>query len=198
MIIGYNENPGSQTGSANLVLGTHQTSCLAPTRRSRAGGIVAGYDDTISAPFTSISGGYGNIANREYASVGGGSDNTASGSAAAISGGSGGLASGTGASVAGGYLNTADQIYSSVLGGNDNTAGAPESSISGGPIGVATSSPGPPVRGFCKPSDGREPPTPSLPSTTQPLQAVANWRNLQRLHHYRGSGVMVRKSESAG
>jgi hypothetical protein len=131
MIIGYNENPGSQTGSANLVLGTHQTF-------TSYGGIVAGYDDTISAPFTSISGGYGNIANSEYASVSGGSDNTASGSAAAITGGSGGLASGTGASIAGGYLNTADQIYSSVLGGDDNTAGAPESSISGGAFSGVT------------------------------------------------------------
>ena len=55
LIIGYNENPGTQTGSNNLVVGNGQSF-------TSYGGIVTGQDNAISAPFASVTGGEFNLA----------------------------------------------------------------------------------------------------------------------------------------
>jgi hypothetical protein len=76
LTLGYDEGaPASaKTGSHNLILGVynHYTS---------SGGLVAGYGNSISAPFASVSGGVNNTASGTYASVSGGNGNTASGQA---------------------------------------------------------------------------------------------------------------------
>jgi hypothetical protein len=51
VIIGYNEFPGTQTGSHNLVFGHGQAF-------TSFGGIVAGVNNTISAPWASVLGGF--------------------------------------------------------------------------------------------------------------------------------------------
>ena len=88
LIVGYNEVRGSgddRTGSHNLVVGKEHN-------YSSFGGLVAGYYNTISG---------------RYASVSGGSVNVAGGSSSSVSGGSGNEASGTDSSVSGGYYNQA-------------------------------------------------------------------------------------------
>ena len=143
LIVGYNELRGSgdlRTGSHNIVVGKLQN-------YSSYGGLVAGYRNTISREYASVSGGghntangfsasvsggYRNTADDNYTSVSGGQDNTASGPSASVSGGEDNTASGPSASVSGGNYNTASSNYSSVSGGNYNTASGESSSVSGG------------------------------------------------------------------
>jgi hypothetical protein len=101
LIIGYDELARAQTGSHNLILGRGQSF-------TSYGGILAGTNNTISAP---------------GASVTGGDHNTSSGSDTSVSGGFTNTASGIDASVAGGQNNVAGDTVSSVLGGCDNLAG---------------------------------------------------------------------------
>jgi hypothetical protein len=100
LVIGYDGNPRTQTGSENLILGNSQ-------EYTSFGGILAGFDDTISAPYASVTGGLGNHA---------------SGDSASVSGGENSEASGFGASVSGGDLNHAEGSYSSIFGGKELTA----------------------------------------------------------------------------
>jgi hypothetical protein len=126
LIVGYNESIGdTRTGSHNLVVGQYHT-------YSSYGGLVAGFDNTISNPFASVSGGGNNTASGFYASVSGGVFNTASGSFASVSGGHGNIASGPSASVSGGGSNTASGSSASVSGGGSNTASGGVASVSGG------------------------------------------------------------------
>lgn len=81
LLIGYNENPGTQTGSNNLVLGDGQTF-------TSYGGIIAGQNNLLSGPFADVLGD-GNSATGNSASVTGGENNTASGSGSSILGGNG-------------------------------------------------------------------------------------------------------------
>ena len=124
LTIGYNalrndtDSPDVRTGSHNLILGDYNN-------YSSFGGLVAGYWNTVSG---------------QYASVTGGARNTASGTAASISGGWLNTASGQFASVSGGWLNTASGEYTSVSGGGSNTAISPAASVSGGHQRSATSS----------------------------------------------------------
>lgn len=110
LVIGYNEAAGTETGSHNLVLGGEQSF-------TSYGGILAGFNNSISQPFASITGGKSNIVTGSYASITGGWKNTASGSRASITGG---------------YENTASELVASVSGGELNTASAPGASVSGG------------------------------------------------------------------
>jgi hypothetical protein len=117
LIIGYDENPSNydQTGSNNLVLGNHQTF-------TSYGGLIAGQQNTLSAPFADV---FGEI-------------NTASGGGSSVSGGYSNTASGTYSSVTGGYINTASGSYSSVSGGVRNTTSGDLSSVSGGASNTAS------------------------------------------------------------
>ena len=74
---------------------------------SSLGGLTAGFDNAVSAPYASVSGGLSNTASGPVASVSGGSHNTASGIAASVSGGSDNTASGAFASVSGGFARSA-------------------------------------------------------------------------------------------
>lgn len=125
LVIGYNETPGTQTGSHNLILGGEQTF-------TSYGGILAGFKNTISGPYASVSGGYVNTASGEWASVTGGYGNTASGERSSVTGGSESIASKGNASVSGGAKNTASGSSASVTGGINNTANSIGASVSGG------------------------------------------------------------------
>jgi hypothetical protein len=137
LIIGYNENgdfpcagcPSQptrpRTGSHNLVLGEFNG-------YTSFGGIVAGFGNSISGPFATVTGGAYSSASGMFSSVSGGEINLASVEGAAVSGGFGGIASGRWSSVSGGQSNTAESEVSSVSGGGKNTASGLQSSITGG------------------------------------------------------------------
>ena len=52
-MVGYDEKPGTQTGSHNLILGEEQTF-------TSFGGILAGKENTITGAFDSVIGGWKN------------------------------------------------------------------------------------------------------------------------------------------
>ena len=133
LIIGYNETTGEnlkRTGSHNLVIGPEHA-------YTSFGGLVAGRENTISAPYASVAGGRLNTASGLGASVSGGSVNTASKDFASVSGGKSNEAVGLNASVSGGTSNSAQGDFSSVTGGSDNAASGFAASISGGSGNVA-------------------------------------------------------------
>jgi len=115
LVIGYDESPSQpppeQTGSHNLILGEQQSF-------TSYGGILAGFDNTISGPFASVSGGALNTAGGEGASVSGGALNLAIGEGTSVSGGGFNTANGAGASVSGGAANQARGAFSSIFGGH--------------------------------------------------------------------------------
>ncbi len=127
LVIGYDENPGKheQTGSHNLILGEEQTF-------TSFAGLLAGIDNTISAPFASVSGGSFDRADGFDSSVNGGSFDTASSEESSVSGGERNTASGPLSSVSGGRANTAGGFYSSIAGGEVNSAPTEAASVSGG------------------------------------------------------------------
>jgi hypothetical protein len=119
LVIGYDENKAAhaQTGSHDLILGEEQTF-------TSYAGVVAGFEDAITAAFASVTGGGHNSATFKEASVTGGFENTASKENATVSGGRNNAASGEYASVSGGRLNTASGFGSSIFGGKSLTASA--------------------------------------------------------------------------
>ncbi|MGE3538008.1 MAG: hypothetical protein AB7N91_11325 [Candidatus Tectimicrobiota bacterium] len=143
LIIGYNEASGDniqRTGSHNLVIGPDHA-------YASFGGLVAGRENTLAAPYASITGGRlntvnapvasvhggsANVASKELAVVMGGRSNRAQGLAATISGGTNNLAEGDFASVSGGTENMASGFAASVSGGTNNSASGNNASISGG------------------------------------------------------------------
>jgi hypothetical protein len=151
LIIGYNEarQVGNQRGgSHNLVLGQE-------SNYTSFGGIIGGFQNTISGPFAHVLTGYqngalsfyscvttgqGNNAANNYASVAGGKLNTASGLFAAVAGGGTNTASGDRAVVSGGIFNTASGLVAAVSGGRVNTASGGASVVSGGDTNTAAAS----------------------------------------------------------
>lgn len=108
---------GSLTGSHNLWIGTDHT-------MTSYAGLVAGWQNTVSAPFCSVTGGAENEAGGyPYAVVGGGNQNLASGPYSVVAGGSSNEASGGYGVVLAGRNNLASSYYTSVTGGNGNEAG---------------------------------------------------------------------------
>ena len=124
LLVGYNEF-FTGSGSHNIVVGLGHT-------LSSFGGLVAGFSNTISAPYASVTGGERNTASGLRASVSGGESNTASGLRASVTGGHLNLASGLTTSVGGGNSNEARNTSSSVHGGFANRAVGEGSSVSGG------------------------------------------------------------------
>jgi hypothetical protein len=133
LVIGYDEGPGMQSGSHNLVLGASQTF-------TSYGGIDAGVANTISAPYASITGGSSGLASGQAASVTGGFANEASGTETSVSGGGRNVASYREASVSGGYLNTASGENASIAGGVTNRANATFAWVGGGSKNTASGS----------------------------------------------------------
>lgn len=125
LIVGYNEGSDTRTGSHNLVVGGGHG-------YTSYGGLVAGYNNTISGIYSSVSGGRNSTASGLHSSVSGGYNNTASGTRSSVSGGYSNKASQMGSSVSGGYSNTASAYYSNVSAGRDNTASGWYSGVSGG------------------------------------------------------------------
>ncbi len=128
LIVGYNESRDSgsnKSGSHNIVVGSQHN-------YTSYGGLVAGYWNTISGEYSSVSGGGSNTASGYTSSVSGGYTNTASGHRSSVSGGQYNTAGGNYSSVSGGGYNTAGAYRSSVSGGYINTAGGYTSSVSGG------------------------------------------------------------------
>ncbi len=126
LIVGYNENPGAQTGSNNIVIGSSGqefTSC---------GGILGGEHNGVTAPFASDTAGHDNLASGEFASISGGEAGTAQARGSSVTGGLSNLANEVDASASGGFQNTAEGLDSSVSGGQDNFAAGQGSSVSGG------------------------------------------------------------------
>jgi hypothetical protein len=134
LIIGYNESTGEnlkRTGSHNLVIGPEHA-------YTSFGGLVVGRENTISAPYASVTGGRLNTASGLGASVSGGSVNTASKDFASVSGGKSNEAKGLNASISGGTINSAQGDFSSVAGGSDNTVSGFAASIGGGSGNLAS------------------------------------------------------------
>jgi hypothetical protein len=162
LIVGYDEGPGTQTGSNNLVLGSKETD-------TSYGSLLGGEANTDSGPLGDVFGdnnkalgiassvsGTANTAIGEFsvgrnvvlypgASVSGGDHNTARGPESSVSGGEGNVAEGLDSSVSGGLDNEAadDASVSGgqnnrafelgwVGGGEENLAEALRSSVSGG------------------------------------------------------------------
>ncbi|MGC2374038.1 MAG: hypothetical protein WA484_09210 [Solirubrobacteraceae bacterium] len=164
LILGYDPNPGTQTGSHNLLIGGTGNSY------SSYGRIVGGgYNNKISGPYASILGGGGNTASgyastitggaynkttTNYSTVSGGCSNLAgsgtpsvsafctdskhAGDFASILGGMGNQASAENSSVSGGAFNLAGNLYASVSAGKENKATGEGSSVSGGGGGEAS------------------------------------------------------------
>jgi hypothetical protein len=121
LIVGNDESVRKQTGSNNLVLGNEQ-------EYTSFGGFLAGFSNTASNEWATVSGGAHNTASGLLASISGGEDNAASNTAASVSGGTKNTGSGLRASVSGGQENKAEGTSSSVLGGDAiRCAGAIES-----------------------------------------------------------------------
>jgi hypothetical protein len=99
---------------------------------------VAGYNDTASGDYSTVSGGLSNDATGSLATVGGGVSNIASGFRATVGGGDRNIASGDAATMDGGYLNTAGGDYATVGGGSDNTCSGNYAAVSGGYINTAS------------------------------------------------------------
>lgn len=134
-VIGYNEIPDGllekeRGGWHNLIIGGKH-------RFGSYGGLVAGHDNTASAPYASVSGGFNNEASERGASVSGGLFNRAIGLFSSVIGGDYNRASGDYASVSGGSRNSASGYGSSVSGGVGNTATGEGSSVSGGRANTA-------------------------------------------------------------
>jgi hypothetical protein len=93
LIIGYNENYSptedmpvlARTGSHNLVIGPYHSYLSY-------GGLVAGYRNTVSGKYSSVSGGNQATASGDYSSISGGIRGTASGPVSSVSGGMDGTA----------------------------------------------------------------------------------------------------------
>src|SRR5665213_2496818 len=125
VVIGYDEAPGRQEGSHNLMLGGAQSF------RSY-GTLIGGYHNTTSAPFSAALGGQFNEASAEFAVALGGEQNMASGTASTVSGGQVNASPGELSSVSGGEQNASSSLGSSVSGGKGNAASGEDASISGG------------------------------------------------------------------
>ena len=100
LVIGYDETPGAQTGSHNLILGTNQT-------YTSFGGLLGGVSNTVSGP-NAAAFGIGTIAS----------------GAQTLAAGNRNQAAGTASSALGGYKNVAKSSYSSITGGCANLTGS--------------------------------------------------------------------------
>ncbi len=137
LVVGYDDDFGVtgldayRSGSNNLVVGDdHQF--------TSSGGLLAGYENTIGAPYASVVGGIGNISTGEYSSISGGGYNNSQGFASSVSGGINNFATGQEASVSGGVSNYATTNWASVSGGFSNTASGYYASVLGGSFNKAS------------------------------------------------------------
>lgn len=136
LVIGYdematNQSSGDRDGAHNLVLGRGHTF-------TSTGGIVAGEENSISAPFASILAGRENVASGSHSCVSGGAFNQATGEESSVSGGVSNFATALRASASGGAQNTVSGVAASISGGSGGACGGFASTISGGQSGIAS------------------------------------------------------------
>nr|CAA9294406.1 hypothetical protein AVDCRST_MAG63-4890 [uncultured Armatimonadetes bacterium] len=135
LIIGYNELRGDGTdarnGAHNLIVGNRNNF-------TSYGCLVAGYVNSVEAPYANVTGGFKNAVRWTHASVTGGSENLASGWSSSVSGGTQNQATTDNASVGGGSKNIASANSASVSGGQVNRASGQYTSVSGGAGNVAS------------------------------------------------------------
>merc|ERR1719148_586767 len=129
----------TQAGAHNIVVGPLHTF-------SSFGGLVVGLNNTVSGPYSAVTGGYLNTASGQFSVVSGGNENVASDDSSSVSGGWHNVASGGRSVVSGGYDNEASGwasvvsggrnnevnlsgAYSTVIGGRDNNATVPYSVV---------------------------------------------------------------------
>jgi hypothetical protein len=162
LFVGWDDwnSSGRRGGSHNLVVGPRHDFMSS-------GGIVAGLNNTITAPnavifgymnrgngeLSAILGGQGNETRATTSTIIGGFTNVASGTSSTV-GGAGNEASGSGASVTGGSANVASGQASSISGGVWHQAIAPNASISGGYGNVVTAEGGSVAGGRGNTADG--------------------------------------------
>ncbi len=132
LVVGRDEEPGTQTGSNNLLVGTFKQSFTS------YGGLLAGARNTVSGADASADGGEHNVASGAGAAVGGGEYGIASGVRASVTGGYDNVASNEGASVSGGQVNKASGLGAAVSGGLYNEASGTTSWVSGGAENIAS------------------------------------------------------------
>ena len=90
LIVGYNANASdTRTGSHNLIVGDAHS-------YSSYGGLVAGFNNTVSGIWSSVTAGRNNTASGEFSSVAGGVFSSATGEWSSVSGGEANIASGCG------------------------------------------------------------------------------------------------------
>ncbi|TFH23513.1 MAG: hypothetical protein E4H03_06015 [Myxococcales bacterium] len=148
LIVGYDEAyvlGSRRTGSHNFVIGSEHS-------YTSYGGIVAGFYNTVSAPYASVTGGAFNTASMNRAVVGGGernraaalagvvvggTDNVAAGEHAFVAGGAGNAARGKQAAIVGGAMKSAPGTAALVAGGSGNRAEGLCASVAGGELNQA-------------------------------------------------------------
>ena len=134
LIVGYHESDSNvRTGSHNAVIGKNHS-------YSSYGGLVAGYHNKISAPYSCVSGGSQNTASGPSSSISGGSQNWVFGDNCSVSGGASNSVSGSSCSVSGGDWNEVGGTNCFIGGGSGNIAGGQSSSVSGGRENIASGS----------------------------------------------------------
>jgi hypothetical protein len=151
LIVGYDANTAGhgRTGSHNLVVGDEHT-------YTSFGGLVAGFQNSVTGKWASaiggeentasgdnscVTAGFSNVAGGAGSSVTGGQRNEASSTASVVGGGLSNTVSGSNSVVSGGEGNTASAGFihpSTVSGGNGNVASGEGSSVSGGVANVAS------------------------------------------------------------
>ncbi len=132
LIVGRDEEPGTQTGSNNLVVGTFKQAFTS------YGGLLAGARNSVSGADAAVGGGEHNVASGGAAAVGGGEYDTASGLRASVGGGYENVATNEGATVSGGQVNKASGLGATVSGGLYNEASGTTSWVSGGAENIAS------------------------------------------------------------
>lgn len=113
----------------------------APAGNNVASGqyaIAAGYLDSATAQYSTVSGGGYNKAMGTSSTVGGGADNYALGNSSTIAGGQDNVAVNAYSSIGGGFNDTTDGDYATVAGGIENRASAYGAFIGGGQTNKAT------------------------------------------------------------
>ncbi len=143
LVVGYNTNASFayRGGSHNLIVGDEHG-------YGSYGGLVAGYQNKIGLPFTSVTGGECNIAGGSGPppagcpivpdvggfgqTVSGGADNVASGAKASVAGGYMNVASSAASSIAGGMFNQALGGAAAIAGGYNNATNANSATVAGG------------------------------------------------------------------
>jgi hypothetical protein len=171
LILGYDESPGTQTGSHDLILGeknkyTRYSDLVDGLSDSATGpyAVTLGFANTSSGNTADVTGGEHNTAKANNSTVSGGEYNLAADAVSSITGGCDNL-TGTGTtpsdtcnstgleSVLGGWRNLATGQMSSVAGGQDNQANGEYAAVAGGCANVSGGNTGL----FCSMADGANP-----------------------------------------